>query len=75
MFAVAAVNVVSLGRPVRLGRRVNTGSRGRFVKVHSSGKKSGEIHEELKEKFTIAGERESEKTREPRAASHSWGSK
>lgn len=67
MFAVAAINVVSLGRPVKLGRRVMNGSRGRFVKVHSSGKKSGQIHEELKEKFTTAGEWERAKEREPRA--------
>ena len=47
-----ATNVVSLGcRPVN--RRGVTGSRGRLVKAH--GKKSGEIHDELKEKFTAQG--------------------
>jgi hypothetical protein len=58
MFAIAATNAASLGRPVKLGRRAGPATRARFaVRVHSSGKKSGEIHEELKEKFTTAGEK------------------
>lgn len=54
MFAIAATNVVSPGRPVKLGRR--SGPATRSVRVYSGGKKSKEIHEELKEKFTTAGE-------------------
>jgi hypothetical protein len=51
-----ATNVVSLGRPVNLGRRVGP-THARSVRVHSVEKKknSGEIHTELKEKFTTSG--------------------
>ena len=55
MIAIAATNIVTPGA-VKLGRRSATGSRGRLVKAFSKGKKSAEIHEELKEKFTTSGE-------------------
>ena len=57
MFAVAATNIALECRPVNVGRRRGaTGSRGRLIKAHAAdGKKSAEIHEELKEKFTTSG--------------------